>query len=177
MAPRELPVTIQSIGFVDTSLLTAWFTLRMRKDHMHEGVIELRSLRDDQLEPEDCEVLKGWKSARAMLSRIRAGAAPFFSGVAPTLGRAWIETLAPGEGTPWYAETGDYAEQYLRTRTCLIPAPGAATHCGSLTASLNVGIITLVDHRLLCSEVNHGDHERVHLVVDVKPPVRDDAAD
>lgn len=165
-------MSIQPLGFLDTSVFSAWFTLKM-KDKVQDGILQLRELRDDQLEPTDCAILKDWKSARALLSRIRTSAAPYFKGRAPLLGKAWVEVLPPGAGTPWLADNSDYAEQHLRTRTCLIPAPGAVSHCGQAAAGLNVGLINLFDHKLLCSETNHGEHPRVHLIVDVKIPVDD----
>jgi hypothetical protein len=161
---------IQPLGFIDTSTFTAMYVVK-HKDKLDGGILRLRDVKEDDVDATDLAILKEWKSARALLSRLRNAAAPFFDGVTPDLGRAWIEVLPPMSGTPWDIEAGDYAAAHHRTRTCLIPSPGAVTYCGLASAVLPVGMVHLVDHQLLCSDVNHGEHARVHLVVDVKIPV------
>jgi hypothetical protein len=161
-------MNIQPIGFVDTAHLTAMFVLK-HKDAAVDGVLVLRDIGDDG-EAADLPLLKGWKSARAVLSKIRAGAAPFFEGVTPELGKAWIETLPPHSATPWLIGDDDYALAHVRLRVCLIPSPSAFTLSGEHTGSLLVGIVNRVEHRVLCSEVNHAAHPRTHLVVDVRRP-------
>lgn len=162
-------MTIQQIGFLDTSNLTAMFVVKHR-DRAVDGILALRDIKVDEVDASDLPILKEWKSARALLSRLRAGAAPFLGNVTPTLGRAWIEVLPPQSGTPWTIEDGDYADAHIRTRTCLIPSPGSVSHSGLTSASLLVGTVNVIDHRQLCCEVNHGEHARVHLIVDVKVP-------
>ena len=161
-------MSIQQIGFLDTSSMTARWVLKYR-EKAQDGILKLRDLNDEG-EYADLPILAEWRSAKAVLSKVRAGAAPHFGGVAPVLGRAYIEALPPTSGIAWVAEHGDAVDAFLRTRTCLIPSPGAVTHCGSVSASLLVGIVNVIDMKQLCSEVNHGEHTRVHLVVDVKIP-------
>lgn len=169
-------MSIQPLGFIDTSAFTARFlTGKTQKERTENGVLTLRDVKDGDTVATDLAILKEWGSARAILSRLRNAAAPFFDGVTPVLGRAWVEILPPGAGTPWEADFGDYADLHVRTRTCLIPSPGALSHSGQAFATLMVGIVNLIDHKALCSEVNHGEHARVHLVVDVRVP--DDAAE
>lgn len=163
-------MTIRPIGFVDTSVFTANYVLR-HKDKVVDGLLYLRDVKGDELDASDLPILREWKSAKALLVRLRAGAAPHFNGATPELGKAWIEVLPPGVGTPWTSEVGDYAEAHVRTRTCLIPTPGALSYSGSASANLLVGMVNLMDHHALCSEVNTGDQPRVHLVADVKVPV------
>jgi hypothetical protein len=165
-------MSIQPLGFLDTRQLTALYVLKHEKA-AENGVLRLRDFKDDETDPTDLPILREWKSARAVLARVRSAAAPFFEGRPPTLGRAWIETVPPMAGTPWAAEQDDYAEAHHRTRTCLIPCPGAMSYSGQASANLLVGIVNLIDHRQLCSEVNMGEHSRVHLIVDVKAPVDD----
>lgn len=163
-------MTIQPLGFLDTSNLTASFVGK-HKQKVRDGVLQLREFKGEDAEPSDVLLLQEWKSARALLSRLRASAAPFFDGRTPELGRAWIEVLPPGAGTPWASETDDYAASIVRTRTCLIPCPGALSFSGLSSACLAVGMVNVVDHTLMCSEVNHGEHTRVHLIVDVFRPL------
>lgn len=168
MARREFDVSLQQIGFLATEQMTARWVLKYR-DQAVDGVLKLRDLNDDG-EAEDLPILKEWRSAKALLSRLRAGAAPHFDGVTPEIGKVWLEIVPPLSGTPWVCEEGDYAEQHVRTRTCLIPSPNALSYSGVASAVLLVGIVTAINHRLMCSEVNHGEHARTHLIVDVKIP-------
>lgn len=160
---------IAALGFVDTSAFTAMFVVK-HKARQEAGLLRLRDIKDGEESPTDLPILKEWKSARALLSRIRSGAAPFFDGKTPELGKAWIETLPPGSGTPWTLEEGDYAQEHVRLRICLIPAPDAWTMSGQAHLVLNVGMVNVVEHRVLHSEVNFSDHARTHLVVDVRRP-------
>lgn len=160
---------IRPIGFVDTSTFTAMYVLK-HKDKAEDGILRLRDLKDDEADASDLAILKEWKSARALLTRLRSGAAPHFEGRTPDIGRAWIEVVPPLSGTPWTSETGDYADAHVRTRTCLIPCPGAMSFSGTASANLLVGMVNLIDHHALCSEINTGDYPRVHLVADFKIP-------
>jgi hypothetical protein len=166
-------VSLQQIGFIETAQMTARWVLKYH-EQARDGVLKLRDL-DGEGEAVDLPILKEWRSAKALLSRLRASAAPFFQGVAPDIGKAWIEVVPPLSGTPWTNETGDYADQHVRTRTCLVPSPNALSYSGVASAVLLVGIVTTVDHRLMCSEVNHGEYARTHLIVDVKIPSAPDA--
>lgn len=165
-------MTIQPLGFLDTSVFTAMYVMKHAK-LTDNGILKLRDFKDDETETSDLPILREWKSARAVLARIRASAAPFFEGQTPILGRAWIEVLPPESGTPWAIEVDDYADAHRRTRTCLIPNPGAISYSGGAAANLLVGMVNLIDHRALCSEINGGEHPRVHLIVDIKVPVDD----
>lgn len=165
-------MTIQPLGFLDTSVFTAMYVMKHAKA-VDNGILKLRDFKDDETDPSDLAILREWKSARALLARIRSAAAPFFEGITPVLGRAWIEVVPPESGTPWAIEADDYAEAHRRTRTCLIPNPGAISYSGGAAANLLVGMVNLIDHRALCSEINSGEHPRVHLIVDIKVPIED----
>jgi len=171
-------MTIQPLGFIDTSNFTAMFLVgKTQKERTQDGILRLRDIKDGEAEVTDLPILKEWKGAKVLLTRLRNAAAGFFDGRTPELGRAWVEILPPQSGTPWLADLSEYADQHVRTRTCLIPSPGALSFCGGASASLGVGVVNLMDHHLLCSEVNHGEHARVHLIVDVRIPGDDDAAE
>lgn len=163
---------IQPLGFVDTSTFTAMYVLKHR-ERVVNGVLMLRDVKEGDADPSDLPILKEWKSARGLLTRLKTQAAAFFNGVTPDLGRAWIEVVPGGFGTPWSSDAGDYAEGHVRTRTCLIPSAAAISFSGGQSAALAVGVVNRVDHQALCSEVNHGDTARVHLIVDFKIPVDD----
>jgi hypothetical protein len=168
-------MSFQQIGFLDTSLFTATYLTRHR-DKVEAGVLRLRDFADDKDEIVDLPLVKDWKNAKSILSRLRNGAAPFFQGQTPGLGRAWLEVLPPLSGTPWSADGGDYGDAHIRARVCLVPSPGAVSYAGGAQAALQVGAVVAYDPRLLSSEVNFGEHARVHLVVDVRRPDADPGA-
>lgn len=161
-------MSFQQAGFLETTQATARWALKYHKDAV-EGVLKLRD-EDDTGELVDLPILAEWRSAKALLSRLRTGAAAVLGGRTPDLGRAWVEVLPPFAGTPWRLETGEYADAHVRTRTCLIPCPQAVSYAGGAQAVLSPGFVFAHDPRLLASEVNFGEHARVHLVVDVRRP-------
>ena len=164
---------IRPIGFIDTSMFTARYMTK-HKEKVEDGVLILRDFKGEEPDPSDRAILQDWPSARAMLVKLRAGAAPHFEGRTPEIGKVWLEIVPPFSGTPWTSETGDYADAHVRTRTCLIPCPGAMSFSGTASANLLVGMVNLVDHHALCSEINTGEYARVHLIADFKVP--DEAA-
>jgi hypothetical protein len=160
---------IQSTGvFLDTSGFTAMFVVKYR-DRMRDGILKLRDV-GEAGEAEDLPILKEWKTARALLARYRAAGEPILNGEKVLLGKVWLETL-PGQcGTPWTLEEDDYAMAHIRTRICLLPAPNAFSHSGGDRVLLGVGVVNVVEHRILHSETNLSTHPRTHLIVDVKRP-------
>ena len=160
---------IQSVGFLETSQFTALFVVKYR-ERMVDGMLPLRAIKEGDEDATDCAILKEWKSARALLTRFRAAAAPFLGGQSATIGRAWVESLPPGASTPWTMDETDYGRSHYRTRVCLIPSPGAWSYSHGAAALLAVGAVNIFDPTLASCEVNFGDHPRTHLVIDVCRP-------
>jgi hypothetical protein len=158
-------MNIQPLVFVETDAFQATFTAKYRSllsaDLNGMDTLTLRT------EAEDMPVLKEWKSARTLLSKIRNGAAAFLDGVVPELGYVELRRLKPHTATPWTIEG---REDIHRIHLCIVPSPAAYVYCGGQMAILPVGMINLVNHRALCSEANFGDFPRTHLVVDLKVP-------
>ena len=159
---------IRVVGFVDTRRFTASFVVKYDK-FLQDGLLKLRDIGETG-EADDLPIVKDWLTAKALLGRIKTGAAALAGGKTATLGKAWIEQLPGGHGTPWTMDDDDYAQTHIRTRLCLIPTPDNYSFCGLERVSLGVGVLNVVEHRLLCSEVNFSQFPRVHLVVDVKRP-------
>lgn len=152
-AVRFLPV-----GFVDTAAFNAALLTRHRASIPDQKLIErVIPLRVDE---EDQDILKDWKSGKAILARMKKVAEAQIA--APVILNAHIDILYPGEGSAW---SSSEAAVY-RTRTCLIPSPGAVTFVGPEGAVLPVGQVTFVDHTILSSDINTGPCARLHLVVD-----------
>lgn len=155
---------IRSTGvFLDTSAFTAMWTLKYH-ERADNGLLHLHS----ELGP--MPILKEWKSARALLLRYKAAAAPLIGGATVELGRVYLEYLPGQFGTPWERDESNYAQTVIRTRTCLIPSPDAYSHSGLDRVLISTGIVNVVEHRVLCSEINLSVHPRLHLIVDIKRP-------
>lgn len=163
---------IRPIVFLDTAAFTAMWTVKYH-ERAQDGLLKLRDIGDDG-EAKDLPILKEWKSARALLARFKGAAASLMPGQPIHLGKAWLELLPGLHGTPWDREDDDYAQAHIRTRTCLIPAPDCYTHSGSERLVLGVGIVNVIEHRLMCSEVNLSTFPRLHLLVDVRRPEADE---
>jgi hypothetical protein len=153
---------ITPIGFLDTTEFAARFVLQYR-EHMRSGILELRSAEGD------LPILAKWKTAASLLKRLRNEASILLKSRAE-LGKAWLETVPGGHGTPWSIDEDEYAQGHLRTRTCIIAAPDAYTHVGTEQVILGPGIVNIVEHKVLHSETNLGSFPRTHLIVDVKVP-------
>lgn len=166
---------IRPIGFLDLSAFTASYVLKY-KQHLQNGVLELRGVdEEDVLQPiVDRPILEEWKAAKNLLARYRSHARSVFRDTALELGKAWIEMLPGGQAVPWQQFEDEYAQDHIRTRTCMLPAPDAYTYSGLQREIIGVGVVNIVEHRLLHSETNFSTFPRVHLIVDVERPANAD---
>lgn len=163
---------IRSTGvFLDTSAFTAFFVVKF-KERMQDGLLYLRDIGEDG-EAIDLPILKEWKSARALLLRFKAAASPLLKDAQVELGKVWLESLPGNHGTPWVRYEDDYAQAHIRTRTALVATPDAFTFSGPDKVLLAAGVVNLVEHRVLHSEINPSIHTRTHLIVDVRRPEAD----
>jgi hypothetical protein len=152
-------VSLRSLGFIDTSMMTANLLVRHRESFMG-GSIVLRDAEGDR------PVLEKFKSAKNLLNRIKR----LVGGDSDCLiRRAEIVSLPPGGFTPWQEEKSVETEQMVRVHVCLVPSPAAWLYCGGDAMVAPVGQLVLLNHRMLHSEINLGMNDRIHLVVDVVP--------
>jgi hypothetical protein len=165
---------IQPLGFIDASEFTAYYRLKFR-DRLRDGVLMLRDAdpEDVGLAVTDQPILEEWKAAKNLLGRYRSHARSLLKDASLDLGKAWVEMLPGGHGTPWSCQEDEYAQAHIRTRMCMIPAPDAYTYSGHHRVLLEVGVVNIVEHRILNSETNFSAFPRVHLVVDVERPRAD----
>ena len=166
---------IRPIGFIDLFAFTVSYGAKY-KQHLRDGVLELRGADvDDVLQPiVDRPILEEWKTAKNLLSRYRSHARNVFRNTTLELGKAWIEVLPGGQAVPWQQFEDDYAQDHIRTRTCMVPAPDAYTYSGLHREIIGVGVVNIVEHRILHSETNFSAFPRVHLIVDVERPRADE---
>ena len=159
---------ITPLGFIDTSTFTSMFVVKY-KERMKDGLLWLRGSPDTVVEIDDASIMKEWKSARALLQRIKNKVAETTKAPAE-LGRAWIETLEPHSGTPWSMDPDEHTASFVRFRICLLGAPGCWSFSGNQNAQLAVGVVNLIENRVICSEANFSDYPRTHLIVEVSRP-------
>jgi hypothetical protein len=154
-------VNIQPIGFVDTwafgSTLFARYKDRFAGEHHSMSLLPLRSV-DGPL-----PILNEWKSAKALLARLRVAAAPFF-GVTPELGEAALVQVRAGGFIEWGMRESDWCSFHLP----IVPSPGAWMYSGGDGAVLPIGQLTFVNRGVLHSAVNLGQHPVIHLVADAR---------
>lgn len=113
---------------------------------------------------------KEWKSATALLARLRNEAAPFFGGRPAQIDRAFVERLKVNVITEWIADETAFAEEHVRVMICLVPSPGAWVYCGGENAVLPVGQIVAVNIRAMTSHANFGPCPTLRLCLDVRRP-------
>lgn len=168
-------MNLRPLGFLDTSRLSASYTLVTSKeavdsrDHYHHGV---RTLWLRQ-EGEDAEILtrdKPWKAAKAFLTKLRNEAAPFFGGTVPALGDVAIRSIVPQGRIDWHAEHGPEHARIREVHICLTPSPGAWLYCGGEGMVLNVGHLVYLNRMAMHSEVNFGPVTMTKLVAELIVP-------
>ena len=160
-------MNIQPLAFIDTWAFSATLYARYKErfvgEHHSMDLIPLRS------EEGALPILAEWKSAKALLARIRVAAAPFMGDRTPDLGQAAVVRLKPGGFIEWSRE-----EAGTSLHLPIVPCPGAWVYAGGEASVLPVGQLTYVNRRVPWSAVNFGEHSVIHLIVDVSVP---DAAD
>ena len=158
-------MNIAPIGFLDTwafsSTLFARYKDRFVGDHHSLTMLPLRGP-DGPL-----PILAEWKSAKALLARVRAASAPFTGGKTGELGEAALVHLKPGGFMEWTWEDTEYARLHHRLHLCVVPGPGCCIFSGGESGVLPVGMLTYVNRRVLHSAVNFGETPAIHLIVDV----------
>jgi hypothetical protein len=147
------------LGFLDVSAFAATYVQKYRS---REHPLVLRTVDGNT------DLYTEWKSARALLTRIKNAAAPFTDGEPPELGNVTIETLAPGDYQPWHADESDYRREFHELRVCIIPSPGGWTYCAGEAMVLPWGQVVAVNRAAASCEVNFGPTSRTHLIVDIR---------
>ena len=184
-------MNFRPLAFIDTSHFTAalvhkykdawgWDEHRQKFEgspHHDTQAILLRGPKDPTVEnwfqdiPQiDYPVLKEWKSARAMLARIKDALQPIVGKAPVTFGKIMVVRLKVGGFVDWHIDEGAYAEKHDRAHLCLLPSPGAWLYSGGEVAQPPVGMLTYMNNRALHSALNTGPVPRVHLILDVRKP-------
>lgn len=159
---------LRAVAFLDLSTFTATYVRsykeELKDDASYAGAqtVHLRSA------DADLPVLKEWRSARALLQRLRNEAAPFLGGKPAVLGRAFIVSLKPQAFTDWQRHEDAYSLEHMRLIVPMIPSPGYTVFSGGVGLNPPVGQVTFVDVQNLHSEINLGLCACANLVVDVR---------
>lgn len=123
----------------------------------------------------DYSILKDWKSARAILARIKDAVQPLFPDRNIVLGKAMIVRLKVGGYVDWHTDEGEYAKVHDRAHLCLLPSPGAWLYSGGEAYQPPVGQLTWFNNRVPHSALNMGPVARTHLICDIRKPSADDS--
>lgn len=157
-------MNIVPIGYIDSwafsATLHSKYKDRFGGDHHSMSILPLRS------EESALPILAEWKSAKALLTRIRTAAAPFFGGETPELGTAALVKVIGGGYVEWGIRESDWVSLHL----CIVPSPGAWTYSGGEGVVLPVGQLTFINRNAIHSAINLGHHAVIHLVVDARKP-------
>lgn len=86
------------------------------------------------------------------------------------LGRAIVTKLKAHGSIDLHADEGDYADHYERFHLILKSDGECKFHCGLEEVSMMPGELWWFDHKKEHMVINHGDQERIHLIVDVVAP-------
>lgn len=189
-------MNFRPIAFIDTQFFTATLVSKYRdawgqnaqrqnferSPHHDTQSILLRGPQNPTLEnwfediaQIDYPILKDWKSARAILARIKDAVQPLFPGRNIVLGKAMIVRLKVGGFVDWHVDEGEYAMKHDRAHLCLLPSPGAWLYSGGEVAQPPVGQVTYFNNHAPHSALNMGPVARVHLIVDIRKPDQDDS--
>ena len=175
--PIALLDVTQFQGYLFTKYRDRWRALDREPGWGDASVILLRAPANTALDAwqldadhVDDPVLAEWKSAKALLNRVRNAASGALGGKPADLGKALIVSLKPGGHIPWHLDEGEYAERHTRFHLAISSNPAAWLLSGADRWQPGVGGLVWVNHRVLHSEVNFGDFPRIHLVVDVRKP-------
>ena len=159
---------LRPVGFIDASAMTAKLILSYRDKFVEseDGIERIALIADGK--PNG--LCKEWKSATALIGRLRNEAAPFFGGKPAIVDRAFIERIKPDVITDWTADETEFAEEHVRVMIGLVPSPGAWVYCGGESMVLPVGQIVLANTRVMTSHANFGPCATVRLCLDVRRP-------
>jgi len=86
------------------------------------------------------------------------------------LGRVLIVNLRPGGVVSEHVDVGSYADTFARFHIVLSTNPGCTNTTGGEVEHWKQGSCWWFNHTLPHSAANHGDTDRVHLIVDAIAP-------
>ncbi len=117
---------------------------------------------------------KAWPELRNTVSRIQKLGEQFVGPV--ERGRTFFEMLDPATALPWRAESGVYwASGFMRLHLPLRTNPLAIIYAGGEALSPGIGALTLANTAVRHCAVNFGQHQRIHLVLDLRKKAPEEA--
>lgn len=108
-----------------------------------------------------------WVEARILLDRIRRDGAQLLQGELE-FGRVYFEMLDAGAVVPWRRRSTPYTERFTRLHYGVRTNPASLIYSGPESINVLPGQLVAVGMRALHAAVNHGDHPRVHLLIDIR---------
>lgn len=154
-------INFRYVGFVDTFSLVASLRAKL---NLFTGEADLKTLLlRDVSEDGVAKAHPLWRKWPELTNRIkqvqRIDQMREFE-----LGRVALELLRPGGVRAWNRETVDW----LRFHVALVTNPLAYFYSGIESINMPIGFVNWVNMGALTSQVNFGETQRIHLVVDFR---------
>jgi hypothetical protein len=158
------------IAFVDTFDLTASLRTKMGLFKPYgDGLlsIPIRGPRANADDPDDDLAFgtykHAWVEAKTTISRLKRigdqlGGADF--------GRVALQMLKAGATLPWDMESGPYYDRFSRAVLPLRTNPGVMLYSGVESWAPVIGLLTVVNHRVVQSAINLGEHPAIWMSLD-----------
>jgi hypothetical protein len=133
-----------------------------RTVHETEELMRQHLAVTDQHESIDYPPYKRLPEARALIMQLMTRVA------GERLGRCMINKIAPGGRIFPHADTPAHAEYYDRFHLVLESNPQSSFRAGDEVVNMAVGEVWWFDNSIEHEVVNHGDCDRIHLVIDIR---------
>lgn len=156
-------MNFRSVGFVDTFSLVASLRARLNlfapADDMQ--TLLLRAVDEDG----KVKVHPQWRKWPEMTNRIKQTQRMIDTEKQFELGRVALELLKPGGVVGWNREL---LGNWLRFHLAVVTNPLSVVYSGPEQMTMQVGFVNWVNTGALCSQVNFGETQRIHLVCDFR---------
>lgn len=163
-------MNFRSVGWVDTFSLVASLRARLNlfapSDELQTFL--LRAVDEDG----KVKVHPQWRKWPELTNRIKQAQRLIDAEKQFQLGRVALELLRPGGVVGWNREPGEW----LRFHLAVVTNPLAIVYSGPEQLGMQIGFVNWVNIGALCSQVNFGETQRIHLVCDFRKKEPEDAA-
>ena len=106
-----------------------------------------------------------WVELKTMLARLKR-VGDSIGGI--EFGRVDMKMLKAGATVPWEVESSAYLDRFNRAVLPLRTNPGVMMYSGTESWAPVIGLLTVVNHRVVQSAINMGEHPAIWLAVDFR---------
>lgn len=124
------------------------------------------------VEQVDYPLFNEWPSARALVENIVSVIRdnPQLSFANLSVGKVYVESVAPDGFIGWHVEGSEYAHKHQRFRLLASPCTGGAWLSGQESMGPVVGNLTYFNTHVLHSITNLGPAPQISVIVDIRKP-------